>query len=568
MNSPTVTLDSITFSDGTTISLEPSDVVVVVGPNNAGKSLALRELDESSGKPADNKVVSSSASHVTGSREEFAEFLHRHTQARTEGSSWSYYGLGLSLSSGVRAEENWPGNAIAFWPVFCKRIATESRIFDSDPAEAISLRAEPINHPIHALYDNEELELRISSYFRQAFGEDLILDRAAGSRWPLYVGERPERRRGEDRLSRTYLNRFLSNAVPLRQQGDGMRSFASVVLHLLTPTSLSLLLLDEPEAFLHPPQARLLGKLIAAEKQSGAQLFLATHSPDVLQGLIEIAPEHLRILRMQRDGKVNRVIELDKTVLGELSRDPLMKYSSVMSGLFHNRVIICESDADCMFYGSILDLKEVHGETQPDVLFVHGNGKDRMVKLAGALVPLGVEVDFVVDLDVLNDLRLLRKMVETLGGEWNQIEPLAESLRKSIEAGKPGMTYSEVIRNVSTELEKAPSDHNAIRDLKTRLNKIFQQSSSWDAVKRVGKGALPSGQTTREFQELHRLCGEMGLWIVPEGELEGFCRSVDGHGPRWVQNVVEKSNIATDPELNAAREFVSEIWKSKKREAT
>ena len=75
-----------------------------------------------------------------------------------------------------------------------------------------------------------------------------------------------------------------------------------------------------------------------------------------------------------------------------------MKYSSVMSGLFHSRVFICESDADCMFYGSILDLKEVHGETQPDALFVHGNGKDRMAKLAAALVPLGVEVDFVVDL--------------------------------------------------------------------------------------------------------------------------------------------------------------------------
>ena len=42
---PAVTFESITFSDGTTISLEPTDIVVLVGPNNAGKSVALRELE-------------------------------------------------------------------------------------------------------------------------------------------------------------------------------------------------------------------------------------------------------------------------------------------------------------------------------------------------------------------------------------------------------------------------------------------------------------------------------------------------------------------------------------------
>ena len=34
---PSVTFESITFSDGQTIQLDPTDVVVLVGPNNAGK---------------------------------------------------------------------------------------------------------------------------------------------------------------------------------------------------------------------------------------------------------------------------------------------------------------------------------------------------------------------------------------------------------------------------------------------------------------------------------------------------------------------------------------------------
>ena len=44
-DSPTVTFQSIAFSDETIVSLDPNDVVVLVGPNNAGKSVALRELE-------------------------------------------------------------------------------------------------------------------------------------------------------------------------------------------------------------------------------------------------------------------------------------------------------------------------------------------------------------------------------------------------------------------------------------------------------------------------------------------------------------------------------------------
>lgn len=41
---PTLSFETVTFSDGTTLSFEDDDIVVFVGPNNAGKSAALREL--------------------------------------------------------------------------------------------------------------------------------------------------------------------------------------------------------------------------------------------------------------------------------------------------------------------------------------------------------------------------------------------------------------------------------------------------------------------------------------------------------------------------------------------
>ena len=47
---------------------------------------------------------------------------------------------------------------------------------------------------------------------------------------------------------------------------------------------------------------------------------------------------------------------------------------------------------------------------------------------------------------------------------------------------------------------------------------------------------------------------------MPVGEMEGFCKSIGGHGPRWVQEVLENRDLADDPELETARRFVHEIW--------
>ena len=40
---PKLFFKTITFSDGNTLTLDEDDIVVFVGPNNAGKSAALRQ---------------------------------------------------------------------------------------------------------------------------------------------------------------------------------------------------------------------------------------------------------------------------------------------------------------------------------------------------------------------------------------------------------------------------------------------------------------------------------------------------------------------------------------------
>jgi len=43
-------------------------------------------------------------------------------------------------------------------------------------------------------------------------------------------------------------------------------------------------LLDEPEAFLHPPQMRRLSETLSSEVKG--QLIVATHSSDILRGFL------------------------------------------------------------------------------------------------------------------------------------------------------------------------------------------------------------------------------------------------------------------------------------------
>ena len=558
-----VTFESITFSDGTTVALDERDVVVLVGPNNAGKSVALKELEQYVRSPSQMVVVKSAQIRRTGTGDDFKRLLVKNARVQQSSGRQTAEGYGFSISSRGQLEDLWPERNDIYHAVFCTRILTERRIIDSDPAATIPVLNTPPSHPVHMLYKDPEIELRISNYFNRAFGQDLILFRTGGSELPLLVGERIKPKAGETPWTEAFSTRLLGSTVQLAEQGDGMRSFASVVLHVLAPATPSILLLDEPEAFLHPPQARLLGEIISTERSSRAQLIVATHSPDVLQGLISVAPEHLRVLRMQRDGNVNRVKELDKELVKEISSNPLMRYSSVMSGVFHQRVIICESDADCMFYSSVLDLPEVTGEQQPDVLFVHAGGISRMATLANAMNALDVPVDVIADIDILRAERendTLKPIVQALGGDWDRIQPLARSVRQVMEQARPERNAEDVRQELDDLLAEVQGAGYFPTDVRSKIQGVLQDASPWGAAKRAGKSLLPGGQPTQQFQELYDLCASIGFWIVHVGELERFCKPVGGHGPRWVQHVLEEKNLAEDDDLSDARKFLYDIW--------
>ncbi len=563
MSTPSVYIKSAIFSDDTLINFNKRDIVIFVGPNNAGKSEALRNIKEKY-KDRNNlglaiKVLSL---EKEGTQDDLGAWLDktcRKTTPVNSNSSNPYY-------SKFEASIN-RNDALMYWKhseglgtlhsFFIYHLTTDLRLNSANPAPNIAMTRDNLSHPIHYLYRDDRMELKISNYFRKAFSKDLIVHRNAGNEIPLYCGERPTLQTGQDRLSAEYVE-SLEKLPTLHTQGDGMRAFVGVLLHSLVVEH-TVVLIDEPDLFLHPPQARLLGQMLVSEVPNNRQMFIATHSGDFLRGLLDIKSDRVRIIRIQREGNINVVNELDNAGIKNIWQDTLLKHSNILDGLFHEKVVICESDSDCRFYAAMHDtiLDPVASSPRRDIMFTHCGGKARLPIVIQSLRELKVSLSIVSDFDVLNDEQPLRSIYEKLGGDWNDIKNDWSLVKKSIEQKKPELNTEEVKKEIQNVLS-ATTETIFSKESAKKIQAILRRSSPWSHAKEVGKSFVPSGNPTQAYNRLFDKLREKGLFVVEVGELEGFARSVGGHGPKWVNSVLEK-NLSEDSELEEARRFIKRV---------
>lgn len=561
MPTPSLFIKSATFSDTTTIEFNDNDIVIFVGPNNAGKSVALKNLKEKSVKRSNAGLVIKDVSLSSyGSREELIEWLANNFRKNPENPDnphFSGLGAGVHMQSAINW---WINNSNGLYDLahfFVYLLTTDARLSAANPAPIIALTKEPLNHPIHYMQVDDGIELKMSKYFKQAFGDELVVHRNAGNLVPLHCGKRPIPQVGQDRVSMDYI-RSVEALPTLHTQGDGMRAFIGVILHSLIVKH-TVVLIDEPEAFLHPPQARLLGRMLIDEAPTDRQLFIATHSGDFLRGLLDAESERVRIIRLQRDGNTNIVAELNNDGIRSLWADPLLRYSNILDGLFHNRVVVCESDSDSRFYAAITDAlfdSDVEGVRQ-DIMFVNCGGKTRLAIVIKALKNLKVPVSAIADFDILNSDEPLKTIFSSLGGDWTEIESDYRLVKTSIEQKKPELDTEEVIKQIQEVLSRI-SESNFPKEAKEGIQRILRRSSPWSVAKEVGKAFVPSGDPTLACNKLFEEFRAKRLFIVEVGELEGFARSIGGHGPKWVNTVLAK-NLAEDHELENARVFVKAV---------
>ena len=435
-------------------------------------------------------------------------------------------------------------------------LSADERLSICNPPSHVSLTQTGPSHPIHYMQRDPDLELNLSSKFKRAFGEDLVVHRNAGSNVPLHVGQRPTVCDGEDRVSLSYIER-LEQLPQLQTQGDGMRSFAGVLL----ATSIgreTIMLIDEPEAFLHPPQAKLLGTFLIESRGENRQLFIATHSSDILRGVLDANSPDVKVIRIRRSDASNSVRLLDNARVAEFWNDPLLRYSNILDGLFHEGVIVCESDGDCRFYSAMLDAIIAPMESKrPDLLFTHCGGKARLAMVVRALREVDVPVRVVADFDVLSEEEPLKSISESLGIEWKEIVGDWQTVKKAVDSKKPDLKADDFRKELSQILSTITTP-TLPPQVKTEIKSLLKRSSAWAHAKNVGKAFVPSGDASKACDRLLAHLRANGLFVVEVGELEGYVRTEGAHGPKWVNSVLMRK-LGTDPELETARRFVGDL---------
>jgi predicted ATPase len=567
-NAIEASIESLTFSGGSRIGFGADDVVAIVGPNNAGKSATLRETFALLQRPtgvqrSDNRVVVGMTARRTSNEAAVWEVLRSLGRRQQQGDLETYF-LGTEGANKI-AVQTFLQSPKSFYPLhnwLAVNIDAASRLGLSQTQQSIDFGRQHPSHPMHYLHQDAEMMDKLGQWFKQAFGTEIAIDHLAGSAIPLHVALGVAPKDGESVLSKEYRERLLSSPR-LDAQGDGMRSFVGLLMHVLLGYQ-SVFLVDEPEAFLHPPQARLLGRLLA-ENHRGGQVFVATHSSDFLRGLLDARGCSVRVIRLTRRGDTNHACELDPSGVREVWTDPVLRYSNILDGAFHEKVVICEAEGDCRFYSAMADSVREQGDDLfvRDVMFAQSGGKGGIPKLIKALKSLDVSVAAVVDFDALCSTGQLRAIIEALGGDWSAYDADYRTVKASIDSlGKvPAATFKAKLHALADGIDNAAIEISpkAISGLRALLKVSVGNSRA----KESGVGVLGRDAKAPADRLLHALA-DLGLFVVPTGELESFVPQESAEKNAWVAMVLEKygANLRTADELAKAREFVARIIKA------
>jgi len=550
---PQIFVEKLHFNDGYEMSLGHSDIVIFTGANNAGKSQVLKDIDlhlENIG--VKGVVLTSMNIEFAGDiSEKSKDFINKNGKYQIGGNIFSDF---------MEIEYLWGKKDRRFVIPYKNRLDTESRLNASKTAPSFDRTYQAPSTPVQKLYVDCDLAKTISNLFHEAFNEYLIVNYGGGNQIPIHVGQPPKKENDEDRVSTGYLEKLYKLPI-LENQGDGMRSFAGILFDVFTSQK-TITMIDEPEAFLHPPQARLLGRMLVKNKPNDRQFFISTHSEDFLKGLLDADSENVRIVRIERDGDVNYIKELNNDGVKKLWKDSILRYSNILSGLFHSKVVICESDTDCRFYQAILNaLYEGKDMVSPDILFTHCGGKERLKTVIPALRELNVKTVVVADIDVLDKEETFKTICDKMGIAWDSIRAKWKSITEFVKNQKAQLDTEEVRKEIEKIFDNITTKQLSNDDIGALKAKL-KASTAWSFVKQVGVDFF-HGQQYTDLEEIMGICQENGLFIVPVGELEYFYRplaSNSTHGTKWVNGVMEK-DLANDKNLEEARKFVKEIDK-------
>ncbi|EPH61130.1 hypothetical protein D931_02807 [Enterococcus faecium 13.SD.W.09] len=541
----------------------PNSLNIFVGPNNSGKSLLLREIfqnltnryDIPESVLIDDIILSTPPTEIT-------DMLRKQNEEKKVSAYESYmyffekdqynsqYGSIPIREFNDFSEGKVDDYKSDYYRLFKYAVLQSNvlllsgatRLQSMESMDFSTISNTNISNTVNTLLNDETLLNTMREYIFDAFSLYLEIFIISGQA-KFVLSKKPLSE--ELRLSvRPAAAEFLlSNSYSSENSSDGRKAYLGILSEIVAGNP-NVLLLDEPEAFLHPPLARKLGNVISkfVTSDSEKQIFISTHSADFIMGCFE-AHVPLNIVRLTYENEKSTFRPIDQDILIKIMNNPLLKSTNVLKAIFYQRVIVTESDSDRAFYEEInsrlLEYKPEWGIK--DCLFVNAQNKQTTGIIVKTLRAIGVSAIAIVDLDFLKDGK----------GEFAD--------KYLAPANIPVPSYSGLQSNRTTlkeAFDKLQNEHGSTKP-------EFMKKEGLEIFKKTNPETYQMGM---DFMDT---LNSYGLFPVPAGELESWMKhlSVLGHGSNWLTDVFEKmgDNPTSDdfirPTENDVWEFISTIKK-------
>jgi hypothetical protein len=528
--------DAITFGPMT----------VLVGPNNSGKSQTLRDLrDFALGGPESGLTLFKSINVTMPSPEDFQTHFHV-MPSKDSPMNETVVGISESLVKihNISSHVGWCKTVVegtdpklqrqSLGTFLISHLHAGTRFELTAPQEAYDRESEAPTHALQEFFNRRlKVQPQLRQAFAEAFGRDIALDWTAMKRWYFKVGGAF----GDLSESLDELRQQLRVGHLLKEQGDGYQSFAGILMAAIVFPDRALLL-DEPEAFLHPKQARVLGRLLGRLSIGRpAQIIVSTHSSAFMWGVVS-ENDNAIVLRLNRTVDTTRYTQVPALTVTALTRTPLLSSQPVLDALFHQGVVVCEGDPDRAVYQFVAH-RTLGGKGGEDLLFIHTNGKGAADTPVQLLRSAGAPVAVIVDIDILNASGPLDKIVKALTG--TEISAELEERRAKIGQWVLQMPEDQFLKKLLDGVNTwITSPHTDARSSRKRLESTLKMTTSkWEVVKAAGISYF-AGDQLAAVKSLIEDLTKIGVFVVPCGELEQWIDTGVSKGREWNRKALEK----------------------------
>ena len=557
---PSVVIKKIKFNDNTEIELSNDDIVVFVGANNVGKSRALKDIKNDILESSLKKVIVDEIEYQDTNFEEInmKSYFKNNFELGPNG-----YDIAVDVEHIYNYNEHNFQNVKSgdkyLYKVLFSFLSTESRLNMTAPISYSFINDKLSFGVMRRLERDKKSITTLNDILFSCFGKKIDISEGLwqNSVSKLYkFGTKDEIDKSVNADTRE-ARCLLESLENLNDQGDGIRSAVAILASLITTTH-SLYLIDEPETFLHPPQARILGRNIVDLSQN-KQCFISTHNIDLLRGMLEKDYARIKIIKINRTDNVNEFHVLDNDSIKVVSNDKNLKYSNILNGLFYNTVVLCENESDCKFYSALLE--KIDSDCYQNTLFCAVGGKDQFKIIIPLLNKLKINFLVIADLDLINNHDKLKDLINSIeDNKYNQISSIHNDFLNLFESGTDNQVKKQSVikEEILSFITDAPymSDETA-----SKIRQVLKNISHLKLLKNCGKSCLPAGECVQKYNQIINFLNESNIFVVECGEIERFITEIDGHGSLWVEEVFKKYPTFDEPEYSNAKDFIKKVFK-------